>query len=53
VLEVRIDCLEYNADVQRRSATVAPRPRTGAANTDFVRPTAFDVGAPSTTNAGP
>lgn len=65
VLEVRLDCLEYNADVQRPSSSTAPRPR--ANNTDFAagRTTAFDSpssGQPASTtpatppsrrNAGP
>lgn len=43
-LEVRLECVEYNSEIQRRSRTAAPRPRAGAgANGDFTRPTAFDA----------
>lgn len=63
-LELQIECLEYLADLQRRSTTTAPRPRVAGANGDFVRATAFDspsasqpAGAtptpPSRGNAGP
>lgn len=64
VLEVHIECLEYLAELQRRSSTSAPRPRS-AANGDFTRATAFDAPAssqpaattpatpPSRGNAGP
>lgn len=48
VLEVRLDCLEYNPDVQRPSSSTAPRPRANT-NADFAagRTTAFD--GPSST----
>lgn len=66
VLEVRLDCLEFNPDVQRPSSSTAPRPRANT-NADFAtgRTTAFDAPSssqpaattpatpPSRGNAGP
>ena len=50
VLEVRLECLEYNSEVQRQSRAHAPRPRVGAGSAlgstdtgNFVRGTAFDA----------
>lgn len=68
VLEVRLECLEYNSEVQRQSRAHAPRPRVGAGSAlgstdtgNFVRGTAFDAQPagnapatpPSRSNSGP